>query len=236
MGTTIRRLFVFALVFFHLLPARGQSNTDVQYRLITALDYKPSKKWKVAAEYRYSADQDLQQFRNSYFQFEGKYALNKRLSLSGGYRFTTSFEQDAHRFFGALGYSQKLNKRFSLVLASKYQYTTNRFNREFMSEFREPVHMLREKLSLEFNVPKSKLLLHGGVEAFIRTRIQEPLAYNRTRYLLGASYGFGDYGKFGLTLFYDDRSNPESTDRLVLVTKYTLSLDKFLKRGKEESK
>ncbi|HOY96792.1 MAG TPA: DUF2490 domain-containing protein [Catalimonadaceae bacterium] len=236
MATTIRLLLLSGAVFFHLLQAKGQVNPDFQYRFISAIDYKLTKKWKIAAEYRYSAENDLQKFRNSYVQFEGKYSKTKKLSVSGGYRFTTSHELDAHRFFVAVEYNHKLSKLFSVAGASKYQYSTNSFNPEFMNEFEEPVRMLREKLSVEFNVPKSKLAFHTGAEVFIQTGSQPMFSYNRTRYQLGTSYSFGDYGKFGLSVFFDDRYNPEKTDRFVLVTKYSLSLDKLLNHNKEEKK
>ena len=234
MATTIRILLLSGAVFFHFLQANGQVNPDFQYRFISAVDYKLAKKWKIATEYRYSAENDLQKFRNSYIQFEGKYSRTKKLSISGGYRFTTSHELDAHRFFVAVEYNHKLSKLFSVAGTSKYQYSTNSFNQEFMNEFAEPVKMLREKLSVEFNVPKSKLAFHTGAEVFIQTGSQRMFAYNRTRYLLGTTYGFGDSGKFGLSVFFDDRYNPEKTDRLVLVTKYSVSLDKLLNHSKEE--
>ncbi len=236
MATKIRLVLVSCAFFCHFIQVNGQANPDFQYRFISALDYRLAKKWKIAAEYRYSAENDLQKFRNSYVQFEGKYSKTKRLSFSGGYRFTTSHEMDAHRFFVAVEYNYKLSKKFSIAATSKYQFTTNSFNQQFMDEFVEPVKMLREKLSIEFNVPKSKLSFHTGAEVFIQTGNQTMFSCNRTRYLLGTSYGFGDYGKFGLSVFFDDRFNPEKTDRFVLVTKYSLSLDKLLDHSKEEKK
>ena len=51
--------------------------------------------------------------------------------------------------------------------------------------------------------------------------------------MLGSDYNFKKYGKFGITIFYDDKYNPIKNDRIVLITKYAFSINDFLKKSKK---
>ena len=203
----INKITLLLVLFLVSLSGYCQGNTDFQSRFITSVDYKLNKKWKFASEYRYSLENDLQKFRSSSIQLETKYSLTKKLELSGGYRFTTSFEEDNHRFFAQL--------------ASKYQFSTNSFDPDFMNEFKEPVKMTRQKVGLEFNVPKSKLAFNTSAELFLKIDNQPYFKFNRMRYTVGTDYNFKKYGKFGISVFYDNKYNPMKDDRIVLVTKYS---------------
>jgi hypothetical protein len=229
----IKKIVFIAVLFFINLSGFCQGNSDFQSRFNTSVDYKLNKKWKFYAEYRYSLENDLQKFRSSSIQLESKYAITKKLTLTGGYRFTTSFEEDNHRFFASLNYDYKLNKSFTVALSSKYQYATNSFDPDFINEFKQPVEMFRQKIGLELNVPKSKFSFNTGTEFFLKTNSQPYFKFNRTRYMLGSDYNFKKYGKFGITIFYDDKYNPIKNDRIVLITKYAFSINDFLKKSKK---
>jgi hypothetical protein len=229
----INKIALLLVLFLVSLSGYCQGNTDFQSRFITSVDYKLNKKWKFASEYRYSLENDLQKFRSSSIQLETKYSLTKKLELSGGYRFTTSFEEDNHRFFVAVGYDYYLNKNFAIQLASKYQFSTNSFDPDFMNEFKEPVKMIRQKVGLEFNVPKSKLAFNTSAELFLKIDNQPYFKFNRMRYTVGTDYNFKKYGKFGISVFYDNKYNPMKDDRIVLVTKYSFSIHDFFKKDKK---
>ncbi len=225
---------ILLVLLFFSIQSFGQSNTDFQSRSIFSVDYKLNKKWKLASEYRYSLENDLQKFRTSAVQLEAEYAFNKKLTLSGGYRFSTSYEEDNHRFFSALSYEYKINKIFTLSSASKFQYSTNSFDPDFMNEFKEPVKMSRQKLGLDINFPKSKLSVSSGIEIFLKTDTQPYFKFNRMRYFLGSEYNLKKYGKIGLLVFYDDKYNPRKDDRIVLQTKYSISVTDLIKNKKNE--
>lgn len=226
------KFFNFLIVLFITIQGFGQQNTDVQSRLIPSIEYKLNKKWKIFTEYRYSMENDLEKFRSSSIQMESKYSITKKLSLSGGYRFTTSFEEDNHRFFGALGYDYKINKMFTLSSATKYQYSTNSFDPDFINEFKEPIKIARQKISLDFNVPKSKLSFNAASEIFLKTESQPFFKFNRMRYEAGTKYDFKKYGKLGFSVFYDDKYSPLKEDRIVIETKYSISINDLTQKKK----
>ena len=229
----IKKIVLLVGFFLISLSSFSQGNTDFQSRFITSVDYKLNKKWKFNSEFQYSLENDLQKFRSSSIQLDAKYTVTKNLSLSSGYRFTTSFEEDNHRFFVAVGYDYNLNKSFAIQLASKYQFSTNSFDPDFMHEFKEPVKMTRQKVGFEFNVPKSKLAFNTSAEIFLKMDSQPFFKFNRMRYNVGTDYNFKKYGKFGINVFYDNKYNPMKDDRIVLVAKYTVSVHDFFKKSKK---
>lgn len=232
----INFLRILLVLLFCSIQSFGQSNTDFQSRSIFSVDYKLNKKWKFTSEYRYSLENDLQKFRSSSIQLETEYAFTKKLSLSGGYRFSTSFEEDNHRFFAAINYDYKVNKTFTLSSNSKFQYSTNSFDLEFINEYKAPVKMSRQKIGLDVNFPKSKFSLSSGFEIFLKTDSQPYFKFNRIRYFFGTDYNLKRYGKLGLLVFYDDKYNPRKDDRIVLQTKYSISINDLLKNKKNEKK
>ena len=185
----------------------GQTNTDIQSRVIPSLEFKLNKKWKFASEYRYSLENDLEKFRSSSIQLESKYSITKNLSLSGGYRFTTSFKEDSHRFFGAIEYDYTINKIFIVSSTTKYQYSTNSFDSNFINEYKKPIKIARQKIKIEFNVPRSKVSFNAGAEIFLKTESQPFFKFNRMRYELGTNYNLKKYGKLGFSVFYEDKYN-----------------------------
>ncbi|ESU24917.1 hypothetical protein FEDK69T_04720 [Flavobacterium enshiense DK69] len=223
------------LLFFLLLITMDgfcQNYTDWQYRLIPGVSYRFNDHWKVSGEYRYTAQKDFQEFRSSGAEFTVQYNFNKEFSIETGYRFTSSYTADSHRLFGALKYDKELGD-FTLFGAMKYQFSTGSFNERYMNDFKEPVQMVREKIGVDYNVPKSKLSFNTSVEIFLKLADDDPIKYNRTRYTIGSAYKFKYGNKLGISVFYDDKYNPKKTDRFVLETKYTLIIDDMIKKIKK---
>lgn len=232
----IKKEKLFALVLFLIaFECFSQNYTDFQYRIIPSIDYKINKKWKVAAEYRYSLQKDLQEFRSSAVQMQIQYNIKKNISLETGYRFTTSFEEDNHRIFGEFQYKKELND-FTLSFASKYQFSTGSFDTNYMNNFKEPVHMFRQKIGLDYNIPKSKASLYVSSEFFLKLKSQPYAKLNRIRYTAGGDYKLKYGNTIGLSLFYDDKVSPVKNDRFVLVTKYNLSINDLVKKKKKKEK
>ncbi len=222
---TIKKLF---LLFFLISFFGYCQNTDTQLRLSAAIDYKINKKWKASFEYRYALEKDISTFQANVFQFAGEYKINKKMTIEAGYRFLTSYEGDNQRLFASFIYDYKLS-RFTIASRTRYQFTTPYFDAEFWNEFQEPSQIVREKLSVDYNIPKSKLSLNLSAEIFIKWD-NPKLKYNRIRYQLGSDYNLKYGNAVGFSVFYEDRANPQKTDRFVFSTKYSLSIDEMLKK------
>jgi len=206
----------------------GQNNTDIQYRFSPSMDYKINKKLKIAFNYRYNLYKDLEAFKSNSFQFASEYELTKKIELETGYRFTTSFIEDTHRIFLGLKYSHKL-KDFTLSFATKYQFSTGSFDQDYMQYYKNPSNMFREKFSIEYNVPHSKASIYLSPEIFLKYK-NESININRMRYTIGCDYKLKYGNTFGISMFYDDKINPQKADRVVFSTKYNLSIDALIKK------
>jgi hypothetical protein len=206
----------------------GQNNTDIQYRFSPSMDYKINKKLKIAFNYRYNLYKDLEAFKSNSFQFASEYELTKKIELETGYRFTTSFIEDSHRIFLGLKYNHKI-KDITLSLATKYQFSTGSFDQDYMQYFKNPTSMFREKISIEYNVPHSKATLYLSPEIFLKYE-KKNIDFNRMRYTIGGDYKLKYGNSFGISVFYDDKVDPQKTDRVVFSSKYNLSIDALIKK------
>ncbi len=209
-------------------------DTDTQLRFNPSIDYKINKKWKVAFDYRYALEKDVSTFQASVFQLAGEYKINKRMALEAGYRYTTSFQNDNQRIFASFIYDYKM-KQFTLTSRTRYQFSTPYFNSSYWNEYKEPNQYLRQKFTVDYNIPKSKASVYFSPEFFVKLGNSE-FRYHRTRYQLGSDYKL----KYGITLgasvMYEDKLNTTKADRFVFTTKYNLSLDELLSGGKKKEK
>lgn len=206
----------------------SQNTTDIQSRFSPSMDYKISKKLKIAFNYRYELFKDLNAFKSNSFQLSTKYEFKKKFELEIGYRFTTSFLEDNHRIFLGVKYTRKI-KDFTLSFTTKYQFSTGNFDQDYMQYFKNPSDMFREKFSIEYNVPHSKATFYLSPEIFLKYK-NESIDFNRMRYTIGGDYKLKYGNSFGISMFYDDKVNPQKTDRVVFNTKYNLSIDALVKK------
>ena len=229
-----KKLLALFLILF-AIESYSQSYTDVQGRFISSVDYKVTKKLKISGEYRYSLQNDFAAFRSSAGEIGLKYDFTKRLNVLGGYRFTTSFEEDNHRFFVGIKYNKKWND-FKAAVTSKYQFSTNSFDPDFMQYYKEPVQMLREEISLDYDIPNTKASVFIASEIFLKMDSQPYLKWNRMRYSIGGEYKLKYGTTVGLSTFYDDKISAQKNDRIVIVTKLNVSIDGFVKKLKKNKK
>jgi|LakMenE18May11ns_1017448.scaffolds.fasta_scaffold6237587_1 hypothetical protein len=54
------------------------------------------------------------------------------------------------------------------------------------------------------------------------------------RYTIGGEYKLKYGNTIGISVFYDDKINPQKTDRIVFSTKYNLSIDALIKKLKKD--
>ena len=213
----------------------SQNYTDIQYRFSPSMDYKINKKLKIAFNYRYELYKDLDAFKSNSFQLATKYEFKKKIELEIGYRFTTSFLEDNHRIFLGVKYTRKI-KDFTLSFATKYQFSTGSFDQDYMQYFKNPNDMFREKFNIEYNVPHSKATFYLSPELFLKYK-NESINFNRMRYTICGDYKLKYGNSLGISIFYDDKENPQKTDRVVFSTKYNLSIDALVKKiNKNKSK
>ncbi|WP_442787600.1 DUF2490 domain-containing protein [Flavobacterium suncheonense] len=229
-----KKFFVIWLLMCPLVVL-GQENTDLQLRMVPSVSYKFTKKWGVAVAYRYDIYKDLQEFKSSMFQGEIRYDLSKKFRLETGYRFRTSYTEDQHRIYGGLRYDQEIITGLKIFLATKYQFSTGSFDKEYMAIYDRPNHVLREDLSFEYTIPQTKLSLSVGTEFFIKQdNTTKEWELNRIRSSFGIDNKFKYGNTVGIGIFYDDKTNPRKEDRIVLVTKYNLSIDDLIKKIRKE--
>ncbi|WP_081694240.1 DUF2490 domain-containing protein [Flavobacterium suncheonense] len=229
-----KKFFVIWLLMCPLVVL-GQENTDLQLRMVPSVSYKFTKKWGVAVAYRYDIYKDLQEFKSSMFQGEIRYDLSKKFRLETGYRFRTSYTEDQHRIYGGLRYDQEIITGLKIFLATKYQFSTGSFDKEYMAIYDRPNHVLREDLSFEYTIPQTKLSLSVGTEFFIKQdNTTKEWELNRIRSSFGIDNKFKYGNTVGIGIFYDDKTNPRKEDRIVLVTKYNLSIDDMIKKIRKE--
>lgn len=209
-------------------------DTDTQLRLSPSLSYKINKKWKVDFNYRYALEKDVSTFQASVFQLSGEYKINKRMALEAGYRYTTSFENDNQRLFASFIFDYKI-KKFTFTSRTRYQFSTPYFNADYWNEFKEPNQYLRQKFTVDYNIPKSKASVYFSPEFFIKLESNE-VKYHRTRYQFGSDYKLKYGNTIGLSIMYEDRLNPTKTDRFIITTKYNLSIDELVKKLNKKAK
>lgn len=209
-------------------------DTDTQLRLSPSIDYKINKKWKIKLDYRYALEKDITTFQASLFQLSAEYKFSKKVSLEAGYRYTTSFENDKQRLFASVFFDYKI-KKFTLSSRTRYQFSTPYFNTTYWNEFKEPNQYIRQKFTVDYNIPKSKASVYFSPEFFVKFEDNE-FKYHRTRYQIGSDYKLKYGNTLGLSVMYEDRLNPTKLDRFVFTTKYNLSIDELLKKLKKNKK
>ncbi len=209
-------------------------DTDTQLRLNPSIGYKINKKWKLEFDYRYALEKDISTFQASLFQLSAEYKLSKKVSLEAGYRYTTSFENDVKRLFASVIFDYKI-KKFTLSSRTRYQFSTPYFNTTYWNEFKEPNQYIRQKFTVDYNIPKSKASVYFSPEFFIKFEDNE-FKYHRTRYQIGSDYKLKYGNTLGLSVMYEDRLNPTKLDRFVFTTKYNLSIDELVKKLKKSKK
>jgi hypothetical protein len=225
-----------SLLMLFLLSTAGLSaqETDHQLRFTPSLSYKIDKKWKASFDYRIAFDQDISAFRSSMFQPALEYKIMKGLTVELGYRFITAFSHDSHRLMATVQYRHKMED-FTLVSSTRYQFSTRSFDADFMSNYKEPSQYIRQKFTLDYNVPHSKLSVYVAPELFLKLD-SNPLAFHRMRYHIGADYNLKHGNSLGLALFYEDVFKVTKDDRFVYNIKYSLSIDELIKKKKKKEK
>ena len=230
-ATATISLFLILLLYSVQLSAQ---KIDNQLRFTPSISYKINKKWKVAFDYRLALDHDIYAFRSSLFQPSLEYKIIKGLSVELGYRFVTAFSHDSHRLMATVQYKHKI-KDFSLSSNTRYQFSTRSFDADFMQNYKEPSQYIREKITVEYNIPNSKFSINAAPELFLKLD-SRPVALQRMRYHAGVDWNLKYGNSVGLAVFYEDVFRVTKDDRIVYNVKYSLSIDELIKKIKKDKK
>ena len=115
-----------------------------------------------------------------------KYDLIKKWSVAIGYRYITDFDlsqntSTSHRIYSDINYRKK-KKRWLMKNRLRYQYQEENF-------------ILRDKVSLSYNIRKTPLEPFTAFELFFKDS-----EFKKWRYTLGASYPF--LKEFDIDIYY----------------------------------
>lgn len=232
----IKNFYLLIICVCYSISYAQEQLPDFQLRISPAVEYKFAKKWQASLEYRYALDHDMSEFRNSAIETGLGYDITKSITIETRYRFTTSFVEDSHLLMAILKYKRDINKRFTIKSSTRYQFKTGSFDSDYMQYFDKPTQLLRQKLTLDYNVPKSKASLYLSPELFLKLadKDQPFFSYNAMRYNAGIDYALPYGNTIGLGFFYEDTYNPKKSDRFVVTTKYSFSIDDMLKTVKRK--
>mgnify|MGYP001299640355 FL=1 len=157
----MRRILISIFLIFPLFFLSAQEN-DLQSWHSFSLKNKINKttdiNLKVGARFR----ENSSLLDKNFLEVRLKKELNKRTSISTGYRNTFNYDTEfvlvkQNRFYFDLIYKNKLTKRLSYSIRNRWQNQVSIY---------QSVRTFRQKFSLEYNIRKTKLTPYCAVEYF----------------------------------------------------------------------
>lgn len=157
----MRRILISIFLIFPLFFLSAQEN-DFQSWHSFSLKNKINKttdiNLKVGARFR----ENSSLLDKNFLEFRLKKELNKRTSISTGYRNTFNYDTEfvlvkQNRFYFDLIYKNKLTKRLSYSIRNRWQNQVSIY---------QSARTFRQKFSLEYNIRKTKLTPYCAVEYF----------------------------------------------------------------------
>lgn len=157
----MRRILISIFLIFPLFFLSAQEN-DLQSWHSFSLKNKINKttdiNLKVGARFR----ENSSLLDKNFLEVRLKKELNKRTSISTGYRNTFNYDTEfvlvkQNRFYFDLIYKNKLTKRLSYSIRNRWQNQVSIY---------QSARTFRQKFSLEYNIRKTKLTPYCAVEYF----------------------------------------------------------------------
>jgi len=157
----MRRILISIFLIFPLFFLSAQEN-DLQSWHSFSLKNKINKttdiNLKVGARFR----ENSTLLDKNFLEVRLKKELNKRTSISAGYRNTFNYDTEfvlvkQNRFYFDLIYKNKLTKRLSYSIRNRWQNQVSIY---------QSARTFRQKFSLEYNIRKTKLTPYSAVEYF----------------------------------------------------------------------
>jgi len=103
-------------------------------------------------------------YSKQFFDLKAKRKINKNQSLASGYRYANNWDKEfdisnIHRFYADFIYKSKIVKRLSFSIRNRLQYQGS------LTDYKPT---FRQKLSLSYNIKKTKLAPSIASEYFLR--------------------------------------------------------------------
>ncbi len=158
-------------------------------KLPSQLDSKIKRKGSLTFNHSYRFRENSSLLSKQFSDLRLKLKLNKRLSFAVGYRYSTIFTTplessillfypyvyNKNRYYSDMIIRKKLRKRYVLNLRTRWLYQGNTFDYN---------SVIREKLSVSYNIRKTKLQPESSIEFFYK--LNESI--EKLRYTLVISY------------------------------------------------
>ena len=157
----MRRILISIFLIFPLFFLSAQEN-DLQSWHSFSLKNKINKTTGINLKVGARLRENSSLLDKNFLEFRLKKELNKRTSISAGYRNTFNYDTEfvlvkQNRFYFDLIYKNKFTKRLSYSIRNRWQNQASIY---------QSVRTFRQKFSLEYNITKTKLTPYCAVEYF----------------------------------------------------------------------
>jgi hypothetical protein len=223
MMTTTNKALTFLYIFFLVILFFPQNLTaqkkDFAIWYTIGARYEITKKLKIDVSEEFRSI-DNGSYGDQFFTDLGlSYKFNKYVSIGGYYRFIRKRENDEtfhnrNRFYGDVQLSLPV-KRFELSYRFRYQRQVNEYSEYVIND---PILYNRHKISLEYNIPKTRLTPSIFYERFFR--INESYNADNERYGLDLSYSFLKHHKIDLSYMINNDLAPRDKKLYILSIGY----------------
>ena len=207
---------------------------DTQSRQEVSIRYNPIKKLQLSGMYRLDLQENLSQFKKNNFELGVSYDMLKYMEISTYYRFSTSYESDAHRFY--LGVSSKVsteNKKFKFKLATGIQFDSDYLDADYWKR-KDPSFRWVTKFTGTYNISK-KIDVSAYVKPYIRLNGNKK-SFQKVRFGTDISYAINKQNEISLGYFYEYKPNSKQpSDIQTIAFEYKLSF-KHKKKKKPKLK
>ena len=140
------------LLLFSSFSVLAQEN-DFQTWYSFAVNKKIIKKTTLSVKTGLRLRENSSLYSKQFTDVKIKRKYNKRISYAVGYRYINKWDialdiSNQNRFYADVNYKNKLSKRFAYSVRNRWQ------TQGFLDDYRMT---LRQKIALEYNIPKTKL-------------------------------------------------------------------------------
>jgi hypothetical protein len=227
------------LLLFGLLPFFGftQNSTVFQSWNELGLSYKIDKKQSLGLDL--TTRFDVAGLQTIFPQVSYKYKINKYLRPSLDYRLIGSKDDFGnftiqHRLNANLQFAHEI-ERFEVGLRMRYQFSANRSQSDFGSEFN---NAFRFKPSIAYNLDNSKITPNAGMELFYNP-MDGQVGYHlsRIRWNVGVAIDLKGASELEIAYLYDQRiHNPGALNRAIFNLSYGYALEANTKKDKPKQR
>ncbi|MCO5249111.1 MAG: DUF2490 domain-containing protein [Chitinophagales bacterium] len=229
-----RLLLHWILAIFVLISTNSTAFSkleDTQSRTEVNIQYSPIKKLEISGMYRLDLEENLSQFKKNNFELGLSYDVLKSLEISTYYRFSTSYKNDAHRFYLGLSTKKSLfNKILKFKLSSGIQFDSDYLDAEYW-RLNDPSFRWVSKVSATYNINKK-----WDISAYIKPYFSLNGHKNflqKVRYGAEINYSIDKRNSLSLGYFYEQKPHSKKVSD---IQTFSLGYKLDLKAQKKKTK